>query len=142
MAYQNKGTFELQNMKGSMFNNTRKNDPKQPDLTGKLKLNGKEYYISGWNQKGRNGTPYISLQLADPETVGKKYQKNKPQPKPTASAPVQQQPQQVQAQPQPIAPQQPVNNGFVTQQNQTAQPQDQYVRANNVHQQNNDGMPV
>lgn len=117
----NNGGFETKEMRGSMFQNFKKKHPKAPDLTGKLKLNGKEYYISGWNQMSKGGKQYISLQLADPAEVQSRSQQSQPQATTQPTQPT-----------QPIAPQQPVNNGFAQ------QPQaqnDGYVRANN------DGIP-
>lgn len=126
MAYRNnKGGFETKDMRGSMFANTRNRNPKAPHYTGKVKINGKEYYISAWNQQSRNGSQYLSLQLADPEKVNQNQPQTKRQ-QPATPAPTQQpQPQQVH-QPQPIAPEQPVNNGFVQRQPQN----DGFVRAN------------
>jgi len=40
--------FQLQEMKGSLFMNDRKENPNQVDVQGTVKINGVEYRIAGW----------------------------------------------------------------------------------------------
>lgn len=49
--------YETRELTGSLFPNTRKTQPNHADHQGTVKIDGKEYWISGWNKdKG-----YISL---------------------------------------------------------------------------------
>lgn len=45
----------------SLFNNDKKEPgSKQPDRTGTLNVDGKDYFIDGWLQKDQNGNTYLS----------------------------------------------------------------------------------
>lgn len=47
---------------GALFKNDRKETENQPDYTGKINIEGKEYYLSAWVNKIQSG-----------EKAGKKY---------------------------------------------------------------------
>lgn len=55
MAYDNTN-------RGTLGKNERKETDKHPDLSGKLNVNGVEYWLSGWNKKSDRGD-FISLQI-------------------------------------------------------------------------------
>jgi hypothetical protein len=44
----------------SMFPNKNKRTEKSADLNGKVMLDGKEYWISGWTKTSQNGERWIS----------------------------------------------------------------------------------
>lgn len=54
--------FEYRDGQGSLFTNTRKATPNHPDFTGKLKLNGKMHWVSGWMKEGSSG-PWMSMEV-------------------------------------------------------------------------------
>lgn len=49
--------------KGFLFVNGNKNQPKQPDQTGRIVVDGKEYRISAWESTSNDGKKYLSLAL-------------------------------------------------------------------------------
>tara|TARA_Y100001973_G_C5206952_1_gene342198 strand:+ start:4586 stop:4816 length:231 start_codon:yes stop_codon:yes gene_type:complete len=54
--------------KGVLFINEKKdkNNPedKKPDMTGKLNVDGAEFYISAWKKVGKNSNkPFLSLSI-------------------------------------------------------------------------------
>lgn len=53
--------FEQRNNSGSMFRNDDKQSDNQPDYKGSALIDGVEYWVSGWDKRGRNGTDFISL---------------------------------------------------------------------------------
>jgi hypothetical protein len=63
------------NMKGILFNNDKKEKDTHPDFKGSLTVDGKEYWVSGWNKDTSKG-PAISLSVQEKEV------KAKPAPKP------------------------------------------------------------
>jgi uncharacterized protein (DUF736 family) len=62
--------MERQDNTGNIFPNDRKERDEQPDYTGKLKVEGKEYYISGWKRANQQSS-YISfkLRLVEPDSI-------------------------------------------------------------------------
>jgi len=55
--------FEIKDMSGSLFINNKKDKETQPDFTGSIKIEGKEYRLSGWRKQSKNGLDYTSLQV-------------------------------------------------------------------------------
>lgn len=48
--------------RGALFRNKKKQPgDNRPDYTGKLDIDGTEYFISGWVKKSGAGVPYLSL---------------------------------------------------------------------------------
>lgn len=47
--------------RGAIFINQRKEKETQPDLNGKINIEGKEYRISAWKQESSKVGKYISL---------------------------------------------------------------------------------
>lgn len=58
--------FQLHDGKGQLFRNIRKTADNQPDMTGKVKVGGKEWKIAAWTKTDRNGNKYMSLSFSDP----------------------------------------------------------------------------
>jgi len=46
---------------GSIFKNDKKEQESQPDGKGSALIEGVEYWVSSWNNVGKNGTQYRSL---------------------------------------------------------------------------------
>ena len=46
--------------RGVLFTNKKKNE-KQPDFTGQINIEGKEWEISGWKKTSAKGTEFTSL---------------------------------------------------------------------------------
>jgi len=53
---------ELNNW-GTLFKNARKTEPKHPDYTGDLVVNGKNYRQAAWLKKDKNGKTYMSVAI-------------------------------------------------------------------------------
>lgn len=47
---------------GAMFVNDRKEKDTHPDFKGMLNVDGKEYWLSGWNKNNDRG-PFVSLSV-------------------------------------------------------------------------------
>lgn len=45
---------------GAIFVNEKKEKESHPDRTGSATVDGKEYWVSGWLKKGKNG-PFLSI---------------------------------------------------------------------------------
>ncbi len=52
---------------GVLFNNERKQTDKQPDLSGFINVDGKEYWLSGWHKDSKAKGPMISLSVKPKE---------------------------------------------------------------------------
>ncbi len=73
--------FEVRDMTGSMFRNTRKESPNHPDYTGSGKIDGRDAWINCWEKQDKNGNTYFSFAFkwkdgtsARPEQFAKKAQ--------------------------------------------------------------------
>lgn len=53
--------YETKDMTGSVFNNDKKEKENHPDRQGSCRIDGKDYWISGWAKQDRNGRPWLSL---------------------------------------------------------------------------------
>ena len=61
MEYDNNNT-------GVLFRNeTATPENKQPYMTGKCEVNGKEMQVAGWMQESKNGKKYLSLKFQEPQ---------------------------------------------------------------------------
>ncbi|MGI9408433.1 MAG: hypothetical protein ACR2OV_00060 [Hyphomicrobiaceae bacterium] len=49
---------------GVLFKNDRKEQPNQPDYTGKINFNGQEKRLAAWIKEGQNGK-FMSLKVSD-----------------------------------------------------------------------------
>lgn len=59
--------FEIKDNTGSMFMNDRKESANHPDAKGSCMIDGKEYWISGWNKKTQEGKQWRSLSFTPKE---------------------------------------------------------------------------
>lgn len=57
--------YELKDGQGSMFPNERKEADTHADWRGTIKIDGKEYWVNGWNKQGK--TEFISLSVKPKE---------------------------------------------------------------------------
>lgn len=62
--------------RGVLFKNDRKEQDSHPDLSGKINVNGQEFWLSGWTKKDDNGKfKLLSLSVkpkeANPKTAEK-----------------------------------------------------------------------
>ena len=54
--------FEQKDFSGSLFRNDRKETDKHPDFTGSAKIDGVEYWVSGWTKQPKDGKKgFLSL---------------------------------------------------------------------------------
>ncbi len=56
MAYDNTNT-------GALFNDRDKQSDKHPDFKGTINVDGKDYWLSGWNKRSQKGNDFISLSV-------------------------------------------------------------------------------
>jgi len=56
-------TFTHKELQGSIFKNTRKQTPAQPDYTGHLMINGELMQLAGWVKEGKTSA-FLSLKLS------------------------------------------------------------------------------
>lgn len=54
--------FQQKDMTGVLFYNSYKDKDTQPNYKGKVMIEGKEYSLSAWERKDKNGNTYYSLQ--------------------------------------------------------------------------------
>ena len=52
--------FELKELQGSLFKNKKREKDSHPNMTGSAKIDGVEYWVSGWT-KGEGDKRWISL---------------------------------------------------------------------------------
>lgn len=57
-------SFEHKPNRGSLFRNDRKDKESAPDYKGDALINGREVWVSGWLNDGKNGK-YLSLSFQD-----------------------------------------------------------------------------
>jgi len=53
--------YEMKEMSGSMFVNTKKLSDNHPDRNGTALIGGVEYYVSGWIKETKSGDKWLSL---------------------------------------------------------------------------------
>lgn len=52
--------------RGVLFPNDRKQHDKQPDYTGKINIDGKDYRLAGWKKTSRDGSKrFLSLAVSE-----------------------------------------------------------------------------
>ena len=52
--------------RGYLYPNTNKNKPTQPDFTGKVTIDNKEWRLSAWENKSPDGKKYLSISVSPP----------------------------------------------------------------------------
>ena len=60
----NNGKFKLRQDHGSLFENENKKSDKSPDYTGRVNLDGIEYWVSAWIVKTPHGS-FLSFNIGD-----------------------------------------------------------------------------
>jgi len=90
------GNFEQRDNSASAFVNTRKQSDTHADLTGKARVEGKDFWINIWKKKDKNGNTWLSMSFKPMEGHGEENQdaprqQNKPQGKPQGGGKPQQQ---------------------------------------------------
>jgi len=55
--------FEKKDMTGTLFDNDRITNDKQPQLTGWIMIDGKEYKLAAWKKQTREGKEMLSLKV-------------------------------------------------------------------------------
>lgn len=54
--------YEIKDNSGSLFRNQKKETDKHPNLTGSIRINGVDYWLSGWSKPTKDGKDkWISL---------------------------------------------------------------------------------
>lgn len=54
-------SYEQKDNSGSLFKNDKKTTDNHPDRNGSAKIDGVEYWVSGWVKQDKNGNPWMSL---------------------------------------------------------------------------------
>ena len=49
--------------RGALFRNNRKERDSQPDHTGSINVDGKEYYLNAWIKTSQSGNKFFSLSV-------------------------------------------------------------------------------
>lgn len=55
--------YELKDDNGNLFVNKKKKSENSPDWSGKMRLNGQEFYLSAWEKKTKSGDVFYSVKL-------------------------------------------------------------------------------
>lgn len=63
--------------RGALFKNDRKEKEKQPDYTGKINVEGKEYKLAAWIREGNKGK-FMSLSVSVEDGSRKERAENPP----------------------------------------------------------------
>ena len=69
--------FDNEN-RGVLFKEADKESEKHPDYTGKLNVNGTDYYLAGWIRESKKGAKFLSLSIK-PATGGGRRTKDEDQ---------------------------------------------------------------
>ena len=59
--------FKVNELSGSLFENDKKTNERQPDFTGNCRIDGSMYYVSAWVKQTRNGDDFLSLAFTEQE---------------------------------------------------------------------------
>jgi uncharacterized protein (DUF736 family) len=55
------------NMRGVLFKNDEKKNPKHPDYRGSCEIDGTEFWLSGWVKESKKGNKFLSLSFKPKE---------------------------------------------------------------------------
>lgn len=69
--------YEMNDMTATLFKNKKKESEKHPDRTGTAKINGVDYWMSGWVKQTKDGEQFLSMAF--------KLKESKQESKPTQS---------------------------------------------------------
>lgn len=61
-------TYEARDNSGAMFRNAEKKNPRGPDWSGKVMVNGQPMFIDAWIKQGKKGE-FLSLSLKNRQTT-------------------------------------------------------------------------
>lgn len=53
--------YEQKDNSGSLFPNKDKKTDNHPDRNGSAKIDGVDYWVSGWVKQDKNGQPWLSM---------------------------------------------------------------------------------
>lgn len=53
--------YETKDNSGSVFPNKEKKSDNHPDYSGSVRIDGKDYWLSGWRKISEKGTAWLSL---------------------------------------------------------------------------------
>jgi hypothetical protein len=59
--------YEMKDMSGSAFHNSRRDRETSPDLTGSALIHGKEHWVNMWLKTDKNGNTWVSFNLKEKE---------------------------------------------------------------------------
>ena len=62
--------YETKDMTGSLFKNEKKKNENSPPFNGRIKIDGKEYWMNGFNNESKAGRKYIGLTFTPVEDSG------------------------------------------------------------------------
>ncbi len=79
--------YEQKEGQGSLFPNDRKEKDTHPDWKGEIKINGKLYWLSGWDKKGGRGGGFISISIGDEKKPRGEGQSQGRSTRPTSNTP-------------------------------------------------------
>ena len=66
--------YEMKEMSGSLFVNTKKEKDTHPDRNGTALIGGVEYWVSGWIKETKSGDKWLSLAFKPKEQAPSKPQ--------------------------------------------------------------------
>jgi len=65
--------------RGALFVNDRKESDNHPDLSGKINVDGKDYWLSGWTKRNEDGSfKVLSLSVKPKEQQQARGQRQEP----------------------------------------------------------------
>ena len=59
------------NLRGVLFPNDKGDNPKRPDMTGSLEIDGTKYRVSAWNKTSQKGTDFLSFVIEEDDGTRK-----------------------------------------------------------------------
>jgi len=54
-------------LRGALFKNNKRTEERQPQYTGNVQVEGREYWLSAWVKESKTGTKFFSLSLTPKE---------------------------------------------------------------------------